>query len=117
MLSWEGEVLTMSVYFCLYECLFVACIAANSVPPSPQGRIEIRLFLILYFLSLLFQLFTTGSFIQQGTMVLVILTSIHAALGAALFWGLLANGLVATQIVEDGTLSSLIVGPLLCFCL
>lgn len=28
---------------------------------------------------------------------------------AALFWSLFANGIVATQVVEDGTLSSLIV--------
>lgn len=33
----------------------------------------------------------------------------EAGLVAALFWALLANGLVATQMVEDGTLSSLIV--------
>jgi len=30
-----------------------------------------------------------------------------------LFWGLLANALVATQVVEDGTASSLVVAFLL----
>jgi hypothetical protein len=38
-----------------------------------------------------------------------VLTAIHAGLVAALFWALLANGIVATQVVEDGTPSSLIV--------
>jgi hypothetical protein len=40
---------------------------------------------------------------------LVVLTAIHAGLVATLFWTLLANAIVATQIVEDGTLSSIIV--------
>jgi len=59
-------------------------------------------------LSLPFQLLTTGAFLEQGTTGLVVLTAIHAALVTALFWGLVANGIVATQIVEDGTASSLI---------
>ena len=79
-------------------------------PPSPlPGRVEIRIFLILYFLTLPFQLITTGAVLEQGTKALVILTAIHAGLVAALFWGLLANALVATQVVEDGTVSSLVV--------
>jgi hypothetical protein len=77
--------------------------------PSHPGRIEIRIFLILYLLTLPFQLLTTGSVLQQGTKALVIITAIHAGLVAALFWGLLANALVATQVVEDGTASSLVV--------
>ena len=77
--------------------------------PSHAGRIEIRIFLILYLLTLPFQLLTTGSVLQQGTKALVIITAIHAGLVAALFWGLLANALVATQVVEDGTSGSLVV--------
>ena len=68
-----------------------------------------RIFLILYLLTLPLQLLTTGAILEQGTKSLVIFTAIHAGLIAALFWGLLANALVATQIVEDGTASSLIV--------
>jgi hypothetical protein len=49
-----------------------------------------------------------GSFLEQGSTPLVALTAVHAGLVAALFWSLLANGLVATQVVEDGTPSSLI---------
>ena len=76
--------------------------------PIP-GRIEFRAFLAVYLFTLLLQLFTTGSFLEQGTTALVVLTAIHAGAVATLFWMLLGNALVATQIVEDGTPSSLIV--------
>jgi len=72
------------------------------------GRVEFRIFLALYFLTLPLQLITTGAFLRQGSTPLVILTAIHAGVVAALFWTLLANSLIATQVVEDGTLSSLI---------
>ncbi|KAF8337308.1 chitin synthase III catalytic subunit [Amanita rubescens] len=72
------------------------------------GRIEHRFFLILYLLTLPFQLLTTGSFLEQGSTSLVVLTAIHAGFVAAFFWSLLANAIVSTQIVEDGTPSSLI---------
>ena len=81
------------------------------------GPIEIRIFLILYILTFPFQLLTTGAFLKQGTKPTVVLTAIHARLVAALFRGLLANVLVATQVVEDGTVSSLVVSlPLSCGC-
>ena len=73
------------------------------------GRSELRIFFGLYLLTLIFQILTNGSVIQQGSKGLVILTAIHAGLVATLFWSLLGNAIVATQIVEDGTLSSLIV--------
>ncbi|KAK7453324.1 hypothetical protein VKT23_012003 [Stygiomarasmius scandens] len=71
------------------------------------GRVEIRNFFVCYFLTLPFQILTTGSFLEQGSTALVVLTAVHAGLVAALFWMLLANALVATQILEDGTMSSL----------
>lgn len=73
------------------------------------GRSELRIFFGLYLSTLIFQILTNGSVIQQGTKALVVLTAIHAGLIATLFWTLLANAIVATQVVEDGTLSSLIV--------
>lgn len=73
------------------------------------GRSEFRVFLLLYFLSLPFQLLTTGAVLQQGSTALVVLTAMHAGIVAALFWTLLGNAIVSTQVVEDGTLSSLIV--------
>jgi len=72
------------------------------------GRSELRLFLLLYLLTLPLQLLTTGSVLEQGSTALVVLTAIHAGLVAATFWALLANAIVATQVVEDGTLSSII---------
>ncbi|KAG2152535.1 chitin synthase III catalytic subunit [Suillus bovinus] len=72
------------------------------------GRIELRIFFALYLLTLPFQLITSGSLLTQGSTALVVLTAIHAGLVATLFWTLLANAIVATQIVEDGTLSSIV---------
>lgn len=71
------------------------------------GRVELRNMLVLYFLTLPFQLITNGSLLMQGSTGLVVLTAIHAALVATLFWALLANALVSTQVVEDGTMASL----------
>lgn len=73
------------------------------------GRAEFRAFLVLYFISLPLQLVTTGSFLTQGTTGLVVVTAIHAGVVAALFWTLLGNAIISTQVVEDGTLSALIV--------
>jgi hypothetical protein len=73
------------------------------------GRIELLTFLIFYFLTLAFQLVTTGSFLEQGSLPLVVVTAIHAGLVITLFWSLLANAIVATQVVEDGSMSSLVV--------
>ncbi len=88
---------------------------------STPGRIELRAFLAVYLFTLLLQLITTGSLLEQGATALVVFTAIHAGAVAALFWMLLGNALVATQLVEDGTPSSLIVRLIphkcLCFCL
>jgi hypothetical protein len=87
----------------------LSCLVLFEIPDPISGRIEFRAFLTVYFFTLLLQLFTTGSFLEQGTTALSILTAIHAGAVATLFWMLLGNALVATQIVEDGTPSSLIV--------
>ena len=42
-------------------------------------------------------------------MALVVFTAFHAGVVVALFWGLLANAIVATQVVADGTLLTMIV--------
>jgi hypothetical protein len=73
------------------------------------GRVELRAFLVLYLITLPLQLISTGSFLEQGTTLLVVFTAIHAGAVAALFWTLLGNAIIATQIVEDGTPSSLVV--------
>jgi len=71
------------------------------------GRVELRNMLVLYFLTLPFQLMANGSLLIQGSTGLVVLTAINAALVSTLFWALLANALVSTQVVEDGTMASL----------
>lgn len=76
---------------------------------NDPGRIELRTLLALYLLSLPLQLLTTGSLLEQGSTALVAITAVHVGVVVALFWSLLANAIVATQVVEDGTLSSLVV--------
>jgi hypothetical protein len=72
------------------------------------GRIELRTFLTLYLITLPLQLITTGAFLEQGNTPLIAFTAIHVGAIVALFWSLLANAIVATQVVEDGTLASLV---------
>lgn len=55
------------------------------------ARIELSLFLMLYFISLALQLITTSSFLEQGTTALVAITAVHAGVVAALFWTLLGE--------------------------
>jgi len=88
--------------------LVLALIFKTSRRKAAVGRVELRAFLVLYLISLPLQLITTGSFLEQGGKALSAVTALHAGVIAALFWSLLANGIVATQVVEDGTLSSLI---------
>ncbi|KAA1477449.1 hypothetical protein DENSPDRAFT_861540 [Dentipellis sp. KUC8613] len=98
-----------NVIVCALSILVVAALVflANR-RKAAVGRVEIRAFFVLYLLTLPLQLLTTGSYLTQGSTALVALTAIHAGAVAALFWVLLANAIVATQVVEDGTISSLI---------
>ncbi|KAH7912748.1 chitin synthase III catalytic subunit [Hygrophoropsis aurantiaca] len=88
--------------------LMTALIVLTGRRKAAVGRVELRIFFGLYLLTLPFQLITTGSFLQQGSTPLVALTAIHAGLVTTLFWALLGNAIVATQVVEDGTLSSIV---------
>ncbi|KAH7925055.1 hypothetical protein BV22DRAFT_1034478 [Leucogyrophana mollusca] len=88
--------------------LVTALIILTGRRKAAVGRVELRIFFGLYLLTLPFQLVTSGAFITQGSTALVALTAIHAGLVATLFWALLGNAIVATQVVEDGTLSSII---------
>jgi Chitin synthase export chaperone len=89
--------------------LILALIYLTHRRKAAVGRIELRSFLVVYALSLPLQLLTTSGVLKQGTTAIVVLTAIHAGVVAALFWGLVANAVVATQVVEDGTWSSLVV--------
>ncbi|KAL0955371.1 hypothetical protein HGRIS_001620 [Hohenbuehelia grisea] len=88
--------------------LILGLIFFTSRRKAAVGRVELRFLLILYFLTLPLQLLTTGSVLEQGSTALTAITAVHAGVVAALFWGLLANALVATQVVEDGTASSVV---------
>ncbi|KAF8522916.1 chitin synthase III catalytic subunit [Hysterangium stoloniferum] len=79
------------------------------------ARVEMVVFLSMYLVTLPLQLLTTGSILRQGSQALVALTAVHAGVVAALFWTLLGCALVSMQVVEDGTLSSLV--PLVVFIL
>ncbi|KZV98289.1 hypothetical protein EXIGLDRAFT_607098 [Exidia glandulosa HHB12029] len=72
------------------------------------GRIEFRWFLFMYCISLVFQILTLGSYLEQGSTALAVLTSLHAGIVAGLFWFLLANAIISTQVVEDGTPASVL---------
>lgn len=72
------------------------------------ARLEIFILFLLYSLTCLFQLFDTGSFLKQGEKSIVWLTGIHQGLIVGLFWTLAWVGWLGFQVVEDGTLSSLV---------
>jgi len=98
-----------NILACSFSCVVVLWLIYQcNHRKAAVGRVEFRAFLVVYLFTLLLQLFTTGSFLEQGTTALIVLTAIHAGAVATLFWMLLGNALVATQIVEDGTPSSLI---------
>ncbi|WWC72431.1 uncharacterized protein I206_106393 [Kwoniella pini CBS 10737] len=71
------------------------------------GRIELRFFLFLYGLHSALQVITMSSLLEQGTIVLSVLSSIHVAVIATIFWVLLGNAIIATQVVEDGTAAAI----------
>ncbi|KAJ3731516.1 chitin synthase III catalytic subunit [Lentinula guzmanii] len=68
----------------------IALISLTERRKAAVGRVELRNLLVMYFITLPFQLITNGSLLEQGSTVLVVLTAIHAAL-----------------VVEDGTMASL----------
>ncbi|KAG8743473.1 hypothetical protein FRC10_011945 [Ceratobasidium sp. 414] len=92
----------LSIFFTIF------LIAKCSRRKAAVGRVELRSLLILYLFTLPFQLLDTGALLKQATVPISVLTAIHMGLIAAMFWMLLANAIVATQVVEDGTMSSLV---------
>lgn len=64
------------------------------------GRVELRTFLFAYALHSGLSIVTMSSILEQGSTALAVLSSIHVAVVVALFWILLGNALVATQVVE-----------------
>ncbi|KAJ7860364.1 hypothetical protein B0H14DRAFT_2744466 [Mycena olivaceomarginata] len=64
-----------------YTCMVFTAVLiwVTNKRKAAVGRIELRTFLSLYFLTLPLQLVTTGSFLEQGGTPLVVITAIHAA--------------------------------------
>ncbi|KAF8478786.1 chitin synthase III catalytic subunit [Gautieria morchelliformis] len=89
-----------------FVVLFLISVAVRR--KAAVARVELLFFLTLYLVSLPLQLISTSSFLAQGSTALVAITAVHAGVVAALFWCLLGNALISMQVVEDGTLSSLI---------
>nr|XP_018259939.1 uncharacterized protein I303_08011 [Kwoniella dejecticola CBS 10117]OBR82097.1 hypothetical protein I303_08011 [Kwoniella dejecticola CBS 10117] len=71
------------------------------------GRIELRFFLFLYGLHSALQVVTMSSLLEQGTIALSVLSSVHVGVIACMFWVLLGNAIIATQVVEDGTAAAI----------
>lgn len=63
-----------------------------------MGRIELRATLTVYIITCILQLLTTGSIFEQGSVLLTVLTALHAGAVASFFWCLVANALIATQV-------------------
>jgi hypothetical protein len=64
------------------------------------GRVELRLLFMAYAIHTALSVITMSSVLEQGTTAMAVLSAIHVAVVVALFWVLLGNALVATQIVE-----------------
>ncbi|WVQ85849.1 hypothetical protein IAT38_008017 [Cryptococcus sp. DSM 104549] len=71
------------------------------------GRSEIRLLLIAYLVHCGLQIVTMSSVLEQGTKGLAAVSAVHTAVVVVVFWLLLGDGLIATQVVEDGTAAAL----------
>jgi len=98
-----------NIIVCGLSFFFVLFLLAKSHRrKAAVARVEFRFFLFLYAISLVFNLLSTGSIFEQGSKGLTIITAIHAGIVSALFWALLGNAIVATQLVEDGTPSALV---------
>ncbi|KAG8759106.1 hypothetical protein FRC14_006657 [Serendipita sp. 396] len=98
-----------NVTMCAVSIIFIVYLSQRiNRRRAAVGRIEIRALFIMYAITLLLEALTSGGIFSQGSLPLLILTAIHAGAVAAFFWALLANALVATQFVEDGTPSALL---------
>ncbi|OBZ78471.1 Chitin synthase export chaperone [Grifola frondosa] len=98
-----------NIIACGLSIIFVTILVLwTSRRKAAVGRVEMRAFLVLYLLTLPMQLISTGAFLEQGSTALTAITAVHAGLVAATFWTLVGTAIVSTQVVEDGTLASLI---------
>ncbi|KAL7413998.1 chitin synthase III catalytic subunit [Mrakia frigida] len=72
------------------------------------GRSEFVVLFSIYLLTLPLQLLTNTGILEQGSTALAILTSLLLGTIVAFFGVLLGNAIVSTQVVEDGTMASIV---------
>lgn len=72
------------------------------------GRVEMRIFFLMYALVKGAELVDTGGLLRAGSYALTWVSAVHVGLLVALFWTLAWIALLSLQFVEDGTLPALI---------
>ncbi|GAA5971246.1 hypothetical protein JCM11641_008280 [Rhodosporidiobolus odoratus] len=72
------------------------------------GRVEITLFFVLYAIVQGLQLADNSALLRAGSLALTWVTAVHVGILVALFWVLVWVAFLSLQVVEDGTLGSLI---------
>ncbi|KAA1067729.1 hypothetical protein PGT21_050122 [Puccinia graminis f. sp. tritici] len=72
------------------------------------ARVEIILLLIIYGLLKFFEIFANGGVLEQGSQSIVWLTGLDHSLLVVFFFGLIWLGFLGLQVVEDGSLFSLV---------
>jgi hypothetical protein len=102
-----GNIANMIACFVSMLAMGALIFAANR-RKAAVGRVELNMLFGMYLFSLPLQLLTTGSVLTQNSIPIIVLTAIHAGVIAAVFWMLLGNAIVATQVVEDGTPAAIV---------
>jgi hypothetical protein len=114
----DGRVANLgSIIVCVVAIIVsVLLLLLSQKKRAAVGRREMQIFLILYILVSLAEVFTVGGFLTNRT-VLVWFTGIHLGAIAATAWVLLLNAIVGFQLVDDGTPLSvgLVAGSALAF--
>ncbi|CAZ84923.1 unnamed protein product [Tuber melanosporum] len=114
----DGRVANLgSIILCVVAIIVsVLLLLLSQKKRAAVGRREMQIFLILYILVSLAEVFTVGGFLTNRT-VLVWFTGIHLGAIAATAWVLLLNAIVGFQLVDDGTPLSvgLVAGSALAF--
>ncbi|KAL7422672.1 hypothetical protein Q5752_001963 [Cryptotrichosporon argae] len=103
----KGDIALMVVS--ALSLLIAAALAAHATKRrAAVGRVELRTLFVLYGVLCALQLVDMSSVLEQGSTGIIIVSAIHTALFVTFFWLLLANAVIATQVVEDGTPAALV---------
>lgn len=98
-----------NIVVCCFSILVVWLLILRSWRrKAAVARIEVTILLVIYGLIKFFEIFDTGSFLEQGGQAIVWLTSIHLTFVVLFFFHLIWFGFLGLQLVEDGSKFSLI---------